>query len=485
MSSGEQVPKKSGKPASEQPQCKPASGGKAKQGKGKQVSEAILTPEEEAEQKKADDTKYYAKRSELTAVIGDAIDGKFPMTTEQRMQLLAQIALMRFSDESLQMDFGGKTLKDHLGKSYAHFLGNTIYAIQKEALARFMEELPKLSLEIQTSVIFGVMRYYTPLSPLSDELGSDCPSLAALNFKYHMLYLCSQHGIVSKTICDYGVAKGIVKIESLKTFFKVSGQNAFMLKGMTQLYSVSCRTVTDKVLEDIGNLTKRLAKLDADKKALDAKVADVTQKLADVSIAPKLREGLTKNQTSLKDQLATVVVAIATTSAKLAAMESLSTSVLAVEKTLVKQGGGTAETFFAGQNTEDWLSRYFASFAPCISHNDDRLLLPISFTFESLFEMAKTQDKHNNDLLTVANAEAKKRMAKAGFQTETEEQRTRRAQMEEEAAFLSEEDRKKAEAAFESIVPNICEGVVVKVTLTVGDETLECNFKVKNEEKKL
>jgi hypothetical protein len=165
-------------------------------------------------------------------------------------------------------------------------------------------------------------------------------------------------------------------------------------------------------------------------------------------------------------------------------MESLSTSVLAVEETLVKQGGGTAETFFAGQNTEDLFSQYIASFAPCVSHNDDRLLLPTSFTFESLFEMAKSQDKHINALLTVANAEAKKRMAEAAFQTETEEQRTRRAQMEEEAAFMSEEDRKKAEAAFESTVPNICEGVVVNVTLNVGGKTLECKFKVKNEEKK-
>jgi len=392
---------------------------------------------------------------------------------------------MRFSDESLQMVIGEKTLKDHLGKSYAHFLGSTIYTIQKEALARFMEELPKLSLEVQISVIFQVLRYYTPLSPLSDELGGDCPSLEAKIFKYHMLYLCSMHGVVFKTVCDYGVAKGIVKIESLKTFFKVSGQNAFMLEGMTKLYSPSCTTVSDKVLEDIVNLTKRLAKLDAEKKDLATKEADVTQRLADGSLAPKLREGLTKNHASLLAQLAKAVEAIATTSDKLAAMECLSTSVLAVEKELMERGGGTAETFFRGQNTEDWLSLYFASFAPCISHNDDRLLLPTSFTFESLFEMAKTQDKHNNDLLTVANAEAKKRMAKAGFQTETEEQRTRRAQMEEKAAFLSEEDRKKAEAAFESTVPNICEGVVVKVTLTIGDETLECNFKVKNEEKKL
>ena len=464
-----------------------AKGGKAKQGKAKQVSDekAILSPEEEAIKKAEADAIYYGKRAVLTAFINDAIDGKFSMTPVQYMLLLVQFALMRFSKEMLQMDFGGKTLKQHLGNSYAHFLGGTIYTIQKEALDRFMEELPKLSLEVQISVIFQVLQYYTPLSPLSDELGGDCPSLDAKYFKYHMLYLCSTHGVVFKTVCDYGVAKGIVKIESLKTFFKVSGQNAFMLKGMTKLYSPSCTTVSDKVHGDIGNLTAKQGKLDAEKKALDAKVADVTKKLADVSLAQKLRDGLTINQASLIAQLVTVVEAITTTSDKLEAMKRLSTSVLAVEKTLVEQGGGTAETFFKGQNMEDEFTEYMALGPPCISHTDDRLLLPTSFTFESLFKMAKTQNKHDNDLLTVANAEAKKRMAEAGFQTETEEQRTRRVQMEAKAAFLSEEDRKKAEAAFESTVPNICEGVVVKVTLSVGDEILECNFKVKNEEKNL
>ena len=470
--------------SSEQPQ-----GGKAKQAQskgGKQVSdEAILTPEEKAAKKAAADVVYYAKLDTLTAFIINLIEGRFPMTPEQRMQLLAQLALMRFSEELLQMDCGGKILKQHIGKSYAHFLGNTIYAIQQKAMARFMEELPKLSLEVQTSVIFQLLRYYTLLSPLSDELGGDCPSLDAKSFKYHMLYLCSMHGIVFKTVCDYGVAKGIVKIESLKTFFKVSGQNAFMLKGMTKLYSPSCTTVSDKVCEDIGNLTAKQGKLDAEKKALDAKVADVTKKLADVSLAQKLRDGLTRNQASLVAQLVTVNETIATTSAKLEAMKCLLTSVLAVEKELVKQGGGSAEANFAGQNGEDWFSQYIASRASCISHSDPQLLLPTSFTLESLFEMVETQNKHENDLLTLANAEAEKRMTEAAFQTETEEQRKRRVQMEAEAAFLSEEDRKKAEAAFESTMPNICEGVVVKVTLTVGDETLECNFKVKNEEKKL
>ena len=456
-----------GTPASdEQPQGKQASdkqvnGGKAKQskskGKGKQVSgeETILTPEEEAA-KKAEKAKadaiYYEKRAVLTAFINDAIDGKFSMTPVQYMLLLVQFALMRFSKEMLQMDFGGKTLKQHLGNSYAHFLGGTIYTIQQQALDRFMEELPKLpklSLEVQISVILQVLQYYTPLSPLSDELGGDCPSLDAKSFKYHMLYLCSMHGIVFKTVCDYGVAKGIVKIESLKTFFKVSGQNAFMLKGMTWLYSPSCTTVSDKVRGDIVNLTAKQGKLDAEKKALDAKVADVTKKLADVSLTQKLRDGLTRNQASLVAQLATVVEAIATTSNKLAAMESLSTSVLAVEETLVKQGGGTAEAFFEGQNKEDKFSKYIASLVSCISHSDPRLLLLTSFTLESLFEMAKTQNKHANDLLTLANAEAEKRMTEAGFQSTSR---------------------------------NSCEGVVVVVTLNVGSETVECKFKVKNDE---
>lgn len=462
-----------------------AKGGKAKSGKAKQVSDekTILSPEEKAAKKAEADAIYYGKRAVLTAFINDAIDGKFLMTPVQYMLLLVQFALMRFTKESLQMDFGGKTLKQHIGNSYAHFLGSTIYAIQQKALDCFMEELPKLSVEVQISVIFQVLRYYTPLSPLSDELGGDCPSLDAKLFKYHMLYLCSMHGIIFKTVCDYAVAQKIVRIESLKTFFKVSGQNAFMLEGMTKLYSPSCTTVSDKVHGDIVNLTAKQVKLNAEKRVLDTKIADVIQKLADVSLAPK-HEGLKKNHASLDAQLVTVVEAITTTSDKLVAMESLSTSVLAVEKKLVKQGGGTAETFFAGQNTEDWLSLYIASLAPCISHTDPLLLLPTSFTFESLFEMAKTQNKHANELLTVANTEAKKRMAEAGFQTETEEQRTIRVQMEAEAAFLSEEDKKKAEAAFESTVPNICEGVIVKVTLNVGGEILECNFKVKNEEKK-
>lgn len=119
-----------GNPASdEQPHGKQASdeqvkGGKAKQskskGKGKQVSgeETILTPEEEAAkkaEKAAADAKYHEKRDALKAFIGDAIDGKFPMTTVQYVLLLIQFALMRFTDESLQMDIGGKTLKQRLG----------------------------------------------------------------------------------------------------------------------------------------------------------------------------------------------------------------------------------------------------------------------------------------------------------------------------------------------------------------------------------
>ena len=167
-------------------------------------------PEKTEEEIKAD---YAKKQQRLLAFFTTLITLLLPtMTHEQYVLLLAQIALMRFSPDILQFKIDGKSIKAHFGNSYAHFLGDMIYDIQQKALDRFMKELPTLSLEDQISVIVQVLRYYTSLSPLSDELGCDCPSLDAKSFKYHTLYLFSMHGIVFKTVCDYAVAQEIVKI---------------------------------------------------------------------------------------------------------------------------------------------------------------------------------------------------------------------------------------------------------------------------------
>lgn len=389
----------------------------------------------------------YAKKHQNMCAFFTALITSQPllMSTQQYMQLLAQIALMRFSPDILQFEIDGKSIKAHIGSAFVHFLGSKIYEIQKQALGRFLKELHSLAHAEQHDVVYLVLSYFSTISPLSDETGNDCPSDKTR--KYHTMFLFGMPGTFFTAVCDFAVTAKILTIEQVRTFFKVSGQNGFMRDGKATSSSLTTHDV--KVGDRIANLQKAIAKTGTELKNATEQLEVIKQKLADSSLASK-HTGLVKNKDALKLQIERATSALSTLQANMNESQRLLASVREVESTLFCDG--TLEVFYPGENKEDPFSQFIASSCPCISHVDQALKLNMGLNFRSLCLINKFQTKHHNAILLNANKEALRRMTEAGFQGDS------------------------------SKSSNVTEGVVVSVVAKFADErSITCNIKVKND----
>jgi hypothetical protein len=367
------------------------------------------------------------------------------MSTMQYMLLLAQIALMRFSPYILQFEIDGKPIKAHLGSTFVHFLGREIYGIQKQALTRFLEELRVLAPAEQCDVVYAVLSYFSTLSPLSNESGTECPGPGAM--KYHTLYLFGMHGTFFTAVCVFAVTAKILTIEDVRTFFKVSGQNGFMCDGKAT--SPSSMTHEAKVLEKIANLQKAIKKAEDELKKASMQLTEVKKKLADATLASK-HDGLAINMRALSSKIEQVTNNLSTFQATMKKLQSLLVSIHRVESSLPV--GGTVEVLYPYDNMEDLFSQFTALSNPCISHKDPALKLDMGLKWPSLKLIMMFQSKHHNIILALANKEAIHRMTDAGFQGDS------------------------------SKSSNVAEGVVVSVVVKFADgRSITCNMKVKNE----
>jgi len=390
--------------------------------------------------------EYPKKQQKMCAFFTDLITSRPPlMFTLQYMLLLAQIALMRFSPDILQFEIDSKSIKAHIGSAFVHFLGREIYEIQKQALNRFLEELRSLAHAEQCDVVYAVLTYFSTLSPLSNESGTECPGPYAM--KYHTLYLFGMYGTFFTAVCDFAVTARILTIENVRTFFKVSGQNGFMCNGKAT--SPSLMTHAEKVCERIANQQKAIDNTEAELTKATEQLKVVEQKLLDASLASK-HAGLAKNKNAISSKMEQVTNALSTFQATMKKLQSLLASVIQVESSL--SIGGTVEVFYPGDNMEDQLSQHISSLYPCISHEDTALKLDMGMNWRSLKMITRVQSKHDNIILALANKEAIRRMTEAGFQGDS------------------------------SKSPNVAEGVVVSVVVKFADgRTITCNMKVKNE----
>jgi hypothetical protein len=415
-------------------------------GNGKKTTLVDKTPEEIA-------AEYKKKQTRLVDFFKKLITSRPPtMTLVQYILLLAQIVLMRFSLDVLNFKVDDKPINAHIGTTFVHFLGEEIYAIQEEALKRFFEELSLITSAEQFEVVFTAITYFSTLSPLSNESGTECPGPNVK--KYHTLYFFGMYGTFFAAVCDFAVTAEILTIEDIRTFFKVSGQNGFMCDGKAT--SPSSMTHEAKVREKSAILEKTIKKAEAELTTTIKQIGDVEQKLKDSSLALK-HDGLARNKASLNTKIEQTTTTLSTLRADMKKMESLLASVLKVESTLTV--GKTVEVFYPKENTEDNFSQLIASSHPCISHEDPELILDMGLTWKILTQIQsqKSEDpkkpvKHYNPILDCANKEATRRMAEAGFQGDSSKSQ------------------------------NVTEGVIVRVVLRFADgRSITCNMKVKNE----
>jgi hypothetical protein len=358
---------------------------------------------------------------------------------------------MRFSPDILQVDIDGKPFKACIGFTFVHFLGKEIYDIQKQALERFLEVLRGLAPAEQCEIVHTVLLYFSTKSPLSDENGKECPDDRTR--KYHTLFLFGMHGTFFAAVCDFAVTAGILTIEDVLTFFKVSGQNGFAMRcdkdGKVKATSPSFMIHEAKVLDNIASLQKAIDKTNMELEKAEMQLTEVEKKLADATLASK-HGGFAKNKEALSSKIEQVSKTLSTFQATMKKLQSLLASVLQVESTL--HDDGTVEMFYPGQNTEDYFSQFIASLYPCISHKDPALKLDMGLNWASHNLIMRFQSKHDNIILAHANKEAMRRMTEAGFQGDS------------------------------SKSPNVAEGVVVSVVVKFADgRSITCNMKVKNE----
>ena len=353
--------------------------------------------------------EYIEKQEKTCAFFMALITSRPPhMSIVQYMLLLAQIVLMRFSPDVLQIVIDGKNIKAHIGSAFVHFLGKNIYSIQIQALTRFLEELRGLAHEEQRYVIFTVLTYFSTLSPLSDECGNECPNEDVR--KYHTLFLFGMHGTFLTAVCDFAVAAKILIIKEIHTFFKVSGQNGFIRSGKAT--SSSLMPHEAKVCERIANQQKVIDNTKEELEKLKTQLDDIKQKLLDASFSSK-HTGLARNKVVLISQVERITIALSTHQTKIDDLHKLLASILEVEPTL--SDDGTMEVFYPGENTEDIFSQFTARRYPCISHVDSALKLEIGLNWRSLKVIRLAQSKHDNTILHLANKEATRRMAEASF----------------------------------------------------------------------
>jgi FtsZ-binding cell division protein ZapB len=414
-------------------------------GNGKKTTLVDKTPEQIA-------AEYKKKQAILVEFFKKLITSRPPtMTLVQYMLLLAQIVLMRFSLDVLNFEVDGKPINAHIGTTFVHFLGKEIYAIQEEALKRFFEELSLITSAEQFEVVFTALIYFSTLSPLSNESGTECPGQNAK--KYHTLYLFGMYGTFFTAVCDFAVTARILTIEDVRTFFKVSGQNGFAMRcdedGKVKATSPSLMTHDAKVCEIIANLQKAIKKAEDELTMTTKQMSDVEDKLKNPLLASKY-QGLAKNKDALSSKMEQVTNTLSTFQTNMKKLQSLLASIHRVESSL--SIGGTVEMFYPGENTEDPFSKFIALSNPCISHEDTALKLDMGMNWLSLKLIMKFQSKHDNIILALANKEAIRRMTEAGFQGDS------------------------------SKSPNVAEGVVVSVVVKFADgRSITCNMKVKNE----
>jgi hypothetical protein len=406
-------------------------------GRGKK--EHFKTPQQIQEE-------YNKKQQQTCAFFKTLITSRPPsMQILQYVLLLAQIVLMRFSPDVLQIVIDGKNIKAHIGSAFVHFLGKEIYNIQNLALECFLKELRSLAPAEQCNVVFTVLTYFSTRSLLSDESGNECPNDTV--WKYHTLFLFGMHGGFFTAVCDFAVAAKILTIEQVCTFFKVSGQNGFM-RG-DKATSSSLMTHEAKVRERIINQQKVIDNTAEELKKLMEQLVVIEQKLSDTTFSSK-HTGLAKNKDALILQKERATNALSTHQTKMKELHRLLESILKVES--IVSNHETIEVFYPGENTEDSFSKFTASLNPCISHIDSALKLEIGLNWTSLKLIRAVQTKHHNTILKLANKEAIRRMAEASFQGDS------------------------------SKSPNDAEGVVVGVNVKFADGRLiTCNMKVKNE----
>jgi len=390
--------------------------------------------------------EYEKKQARLVEFFKKLITSRPPtMTLIQYIFLLAQIALMRFSEDVRNFVLDDKPICAHIGTTYLHFLGNEIYAIQEEALKRFFEELSLITSAEQVEVVFIALTYFSTLSPLSNESGTDCPGTNTK--KYHTLYLFGMYGTFFAAVCDFAVTAGILTIEDVRTFFKVSGQNGFMCDGKAT--SPSSMTHEAKVREKIANMQKAIKKAEDELTTTTKQMSDVEDKLKNPLLASK-HDGLAKNKVALSSKIEQATNTLSTLKTNMKKMQSLLASVLEVESALPVDG--TVEVFYPGENMEDHFSQFIALSHQCISHDDPALKLKMGLTWKSLKLIRTFQTKHCNVILALANKEVRRHMTQAGFQCNSSES------------------------------CNVAEGVVVSVVVRFADgRSITCNMKVKNE----
>ena len=262
------------------------------------------------------------------------------------------------------------------------------------------------------------------------------------------------HGTFFAAVCDFGVTAGILTIEDVLTFFKVSGQNGFAKRcdkdGKVKATSPSFMTHEKKVLDKIANQQKAIDKTKMELQKAEMQLTEVERQLADATLASK-HGGFAKSKEVLSSKIEQVSKTLSTFQATMKKLQSLLASVVQVESSL--SNDGTVEMFYPNENMEDRFSEFTASLHPCISHTDPALKLDMGLNWLSLILIMKFQSKHDNIILAHANKEAMRRLTEAGFQGDS------------------------------SKSPNVAEGVVVSVKLKlVNGRSVTCNMKVKNED---